>query len=290
MRSTWISPSLASLLLAPALLVNVACEKKSEAAMQADEAAKVADAKVADLQKQLDELKAGKSTEEAAKKIDKATADHMAAAQKKALERQLADAKRRAEAKKQEAVQLAQAPAPPKEAPKPVVLEVPTGTKLVVKLNRDLDTTKDEAGAAWEGELIEDVMVDGKTAWRAGTAARGVVTQSHPAGRFDQGPGALGIRLTEIGSYGVDTDGHVVVADKKGERNAKYIAGGAALGALVGILSDKHNKDDHALGGAAVGAAAGTAVAAGTADTVVRIPASKPVTFTLTAPEKVTMK
>ena len=82
----------------------------------------------------------------------------------------------------------------------------------------------------------------------------------------------------------------MVVGDKRGARNAKIIGGGAALGALVGILSDKENKNDHALGGAAIGAVAGTATAAATADTVVRIKAATPVIFTLSVPEKVTIK
>ena len=70
----------------------------------------------------------------------------------------------------------------------------------------------------------------------------------------------------------------------------RLLGGAAALGALVGILTDKHNKGDHALGGAAIGAAAGTAVAAGTADTVIRMPAAKAVGFTLSAPERVTLR
>ena len=81
-----------------------------------------------------------------------------------------------------------------------------------------------------------------------------------------------------------------MVATAKGERNAKYIGGGAALGALIGILADNRHKNDHALGGAALGAAAGTAVAAGTADTVIRIPAGKPISFSLTTAERVTLR
>jgi hypothetical protein len=267
--------------LATVMALSLACNPKSEAALQAEEASKAALAKVELLEKQLAEAKTGKVAGE--------DAQHLTASQVKALERQVADAKKRAEAKKQEAITLAQAPAA-KEAPKAMVVEVPNGTKLDVTLARDLATDKDQPGDAWEGTLAADVVVAGKLVWSAGTAARGVVTQSAAAGRLSAGQGALGIRLTEIAGVGVDADTHVVVATAKGERNAKYIAGGAALGALAGILSDKNNKNDHALGGAAIGAAAGTAIAAGTADTVVRIPAAKPISFSLTAPEKVTVK
>ncbi|MDR3418594.1 MAG: hypothetical protein P4L83_20680, partial [Nevskia sp.] len=254
---------------------------KSEAALQADEAAKAADAKVAQLEQQLAEAKSGKATGD--------DAEHLTKGQVKALERQVADAKKRAEAKKQEALALAQAPAP-KEEPKPVVVEVPTGAKLEITLARELTTEKDQAGDAWEGSLAADVVQDGKLVWSAGSPVRGVVTESAAAGRLSSGQGALGIRLTEVAGVGIDADTHVVVATAKGERNAKFIGGGAALGALIGILADSKHKNDHALGGAAIGAAAGTAVAAGTADTVIRIPAGKPIAFSLTAPERVTLR
>jgi len=272
------------LALAAVLSFTVACNPKSEAAIQAEEAAKSAEAKVAQLEAQLAEVKSGKATGE-----DADTVQHLTKSQVKSLERQVADAKRRAETKKQEAITLAQAPAP-KEAPKSVVVEVPTGTKLEITLARELSTDKDQAGDPWEGSLASDVVQDGKLVWSAGSPARGVVTQSAAAGRLSNGQGALGIRLTELAGVGIDTDTHVVIATKKGERNAKFIGGGAALGALIGILSDNKNKNDHALGGAAIGAAAGTAVAAGTADTIIRIPSGKPVSFSLTAPERVSIK
>lgn len=266
------------------LLVLSGCNRKSEIALAAEEAAKVAEAKVAQLEQQLAEAKSGKVPGG-----DADTVQHVAKSQVKALERQVADAKRRAEASKQEALKLAAEPAP-KEAPRPVVVEVPAGTKLEVSLARELSTEKDQAGDAWEGTLASDVVQDGKLVWSAGSPARGVVTQSAAAGRLSNGQGALGIRLTEVAGVGLEADTHVVVGTARGERNAKYIGGGAALGALIGILSDKKNKGDHALGGAALGAAAGTAAAAATADTIIRIPGGKPVSFSLTAPEKVTLR
>ena len=263
---------------------TLACNRKSEAVLQAEEAAKAAEAKVTQLEQQLNEAKSGKTTGE-----DAETVQHLTRSQVKALERQVSDAKKRAEVKKQEAITLAQAPAA-SQALKPVVVDLPIGTKLEVSLARELATDKDQAGDAWEGSLASDLLQDGKRVWSAGSPVRGVVTQSAAAGRLSNGQGALGIRLTEVAGVGIDADTHVVVATAKGERNAKYIGGGAALGALIGILSDNKNKNDHALGGAALGAAAGTAVAAGTADTVIRIPSGKSVSFSLTAAERVTLR
>jgi hypothetical protein len=277
-------PFFPQLALAVTVAFVVACNQKSEAAIQAEEAAKSADAKVAQLEQQLAEAKSGKATGE-----DAETVQHLTRSQVKALERQVSDAKKRAEIKRQEALTLAQSPAT-REEPKSVVVEVPAGTKLEISLVRELTTEKDQAGDAWEGTLASDVVQGGQVVWRSGSPARGVITQSAAAGRLSSGQGALGIRLTEIAGVGIDTDSHLVVATAKGERNAKYIGGGAALGALIGILADNKHKNDHALGGAAAGAAAGTAVAAGTADTVVRISAGTPVSFSLTTPERVTLR
>lgn len=275
-------------ILSVLVLGGMACEKKlSQEAVAAQDATKAADDRVARLEQQLADLKAGKHTP---KEADRETLDSVSKNEQKAIERQIQSAKKKAETRKREAEQLAAAPAPKSTAPMAILLEVPSGTPIEVKLDQDLGTDKQQAGDSWSGTLASDVRVAGSTAWRAGTPVHGVVSQSAALGRLANGKGGLAIRLTEIGSNDVDADTHLVVGDKRGERNAKIIGGGAALGALIGILTDKNNKNDHALGGAAIGAAAGTAAAAATADTVVRIKAATPVIFTLSAPEKVTIK
>jgi hypothetical protein len=266
------------------VLTGLACDRKpSPEAVAAQDAAKAADARVAALEQELANVKSGKHT--------KGHPDHeqLSRSEQKALERQLADAKAHASEKKKEALDLSKAPAAA-SAPKLVTVDVPTGTKLEVKLAKDLSTETVQPGDAWEGTLADSIVVGNHTVWAAGTAVHGVVSQSAAAGRLSAGQGGLGIRLTSVGHEDVDTGTYVVVGTARGERNAKFIGGTAALGALVGVLSDKKNQGDHALGGAAIGAAAGTALAAGTADTVIRIPAAKPVTFSLTAPERITLK
>ena len=277
--------NLRSLVLPAALSLTLvgplACNRQSEAAKMADQAAKQEDARVAELQKELADAKAGK----ASPSDDAETTKTLEANRVKALERQLADAKKRSTAMKKEAAQLAAA-----KDVKTVSVTVPTDTPFSVKLAEGLATDKQQAGDAWSGTLAEVVAVNGTTVWPAGTPVKGVVTQSVPAGRLSSGKGVLAIKVTAIGDTGVDSDTHAVTGSPKGERNAKFIGGGAALGALVGILSDNKNKNDHALGGAAIGAAAGTAVAAGTADTVIHIEAGTPLGFHLAAPENVVLK
>ncbi len=288
--------------LAAALLAgSIGCEKKLDEAqirakVLAEEAAKAADARVAKLEQELADLKSGKSDP---KDGDKDFMVQAKADQKKALERQLAEQKKKAEARKQEALKLAEAksaatatggPSAATPAPKPVVVEVPAGTAVSVNLGAALSTEKDKAGDLWQGTLAESVAAGGHTVWAAGTPVRGVVSQSVPAGRLASGKGALSIRLTEIGDSDVDGGNYMVTGGATGERNAKIIGGAAALGALIGVLSDKKNKEDHALGGAAIGAAAGTAAAAATAKTTIVIPADRTISFSLAASEKVTLK
>ena len=268
--------------LALVLAGSLACNRESEAAKMADQAAQQEQARVAELQQELADAKAGKATGGDDAETNKTLqSNHI-----KALEKQLTDAKKREAAKKKEAADLAAA----KDAVKITSVTVPADTAFSVKLDQSLATDKQQAGDAWSGTLTAPVTVNGTTAWPAGTAVKGVVSQSVPAGRLSSGKGVLSIKVTAIGDNTVDSDTHAVTGSPKGERDAKYIGGGAALGALVGILSDKHNKNDHALGGAAIGAAAGTAVAAGTADTVIKIDAGAPLSFHLATPETVMLK
>lgn len=282
------------------LLAALGCDRKLDEAqlrakIQAEEAAKAADDRVAKLEQELADLKAGKSDP---KDNEKGTAkdalDHAKADHKKALERQLAEQKKKAEAKKQEAVKLADpksaGPSAPAPAAAATVVEVPAGTAVAVQLAAALSTESVKAGDLWRGTLAENIAVGGQVVWAAGTPVSGVVSQSVPAGRLASGKGVLGLKLTEIGTSDVEGGTFVVTGDARGERNAKIIGGGAALGALVGLLSDSKNKQDHALGGAVIGAAAGTAAAAATAKTAIVIPADKPLSFSLQAPEKVTVK
>lgn len=267
----------------------VACQPKAnDAAVQAQVAAqlqaKAAEDRVALLEQQVAEMKAGKTHATG----DQEAINQVSMAHLRALDRQLADARERAAERRKDAATLASTPIA--QQPKVTVVDVPSGTRITVRMGAELATDRDQAGDPWTGTLAEDVVVGTTVAWPAGTTVSGVVAQSTPAGRLSSGNGGLGIRLTTVGRNGVDAGTYMVVGDTRGRRDAKFIGGTAALGALVGVLTDKNHQGDHALGGAAAGALAGTALAAGTADTVIRIPASHLVTFSLTAPEPVTVR
>lgn len=268
-----------------------ACEPKAnDAAIQAQVAAqlqtKAADDRVALLEQQVADMKTGKSNSSASG--DQETINQLSAAHIRSLDRQLADARQHAAERRKDAATLASTPV--NQRPRYTTVEVPSGTRITVRMGAELATDRDQPGDPWSGTLSENVLVGNTVAWAAGTPVSGVVAQSTPAGRLASGKGGLAIRLTTVGSNGVDAGTYMVVGDALGKRDAKFIGGTAALGALVGVLTDKNHQGDHALGGAAAGALAGTALAAGTADTVIRIPASHSVTFSLTAPEQVTVR
>ncbi|GLH65867.1 hypothetical protein [Geothrix edaphica] len=266
-----------------------ACQPKaSDATVQAQVAAqlqaKAAEDRVAMLEQQVADMKAGKNRASG----DQEAINQVSLAHMRALDRQLADARQRAAERRKDAATLASTPVA--QLPRVTIVEVPSGTRITVRMGAELATDRDQAGDPWSGTLSEDVMVGNTVVWPAGTNVSGVVAQSTPAGRLSSGNGGLGIRLTTVGHNGVDAGTYMVVGDTRGKRDAKFIGGTAALGALVGVLTDKNHQGDHALGGAAAGALAGTALAAGTADTVIRIPSSQLVTFSLTAPEPVSVK
>jgi len=167
------------------------------------------------------------------------------------------------------------------DAQEAMPVQVPQGTKFKVSLSGGMTTTSHHAGNSWSGQLAQDVVVDGRTVWGAGTRVSGVVSQSEPTGRLSNGKGILAIRLTNVGSTAVSGSTFSVKGEDKTERNAKVIATSAGLGAVAGILSSKNHRGDHALGGALIGAGVGTAVAAGTANTVITMPGR--VTFSLLA-------
>lgn len=267
----------------------IACQPKAnDAAIQAQVTAqlqaKAADDRVGMLEQQVTDLKAGKATAAG----DQEAVNQISAAHMRALDRQLSEARLRAVERRKDAETMAATPI--NQRPRYVAMEVPSGTRITVRMGAELATDRDQPGDPWSGTLAEDVLVENTVVWSAGTNVSGVVAQSTPAGRLSSGNGGLGIRLTTVGRNGVDAGTYMVVGDTRGKRDAKFIGGTAAMGALVGLLTDKNHKGDHALGGAAAGAVAGTALAASTADTVIRIPANHTITFSLTAPEQVTLK
>jgi len=158
---------------------------------------------------------------------------------------------------------------------------VPQGTQFTVSLSEGVSTNSHSAGSPWTGQLVEDVWCNGMTVWAAGTPVSGVVSHSAATGRLSKAGGGLGLRLTDVGDVPVNGSTYSAGGEDKAARNAKVIGTSAGLGALGGILSSPHHRADHALGGALIGAAVGTGLAAATANTTVAIGAGRRIKFRL---------
>jgi hypothetical protein len=243
------------------LALTIGCDKQSKEDIKAEaiaeyEAEKAAQDRVAKLEQELADLKSQAADEELQKSVEKQIADANKQAQQAAA---AAAARPKGDSGSEGTSQQATS-----------VLTVPGGTKLPITVPQ-MTTSTVNAGDSWSGSLADSISVDGQVIWPAGTRVGGVVSQSAPTGRLSNGDGALAIRLTEIGGLGVDGGIYTVTVDSKGSRNTKVIGGTALLGAAVGALTTKKNQTDKALGGAAIGAAVGTGIAAATANTTVTI-------------------
>lgn len=169
-------------------------------------------------------------------------------------------------------------PAPSATAPAPVLeLVVPSGTHVSVRTTETLSAERSEVGAPFSGVLNAPVTVRGTVAFTRGTSVRGEVTSAKGRGRF-KGAGVLGITLTEVGGYRVQTSEYVVRSKGRGKRTAGFIGGGGGIGALIGGLA---GGGKGALIGGLAGAGAGTAAGSMTGNRDVVIPSESAVGFRL---------
>ena len=169
--------------------------------------------------------------------------------------------------------------APVASAPAPVVpttITVPAGTRISAVTNRSLSGEHDDVGTPFTGSLSRPVTVRGNTVFSRGTEVRGEIVSAKGRGRF-KGAGYLGIALTSIGGYRVETSEYSVREKGRGKRTAGFIGGGGGVGALIGGLA---GGGKGALIGGLTGAGAGTAAGALTGSRDVVIPAESAVSFT----------
>lgn len=155
---------------------------------------------------------------------------------------------------------------------------IPVGTRVTIHLGQSISSETAHTGDSFDGTLASDVVVNGTTIAKAGSAVKGKVTYAKASGRLKD-PGVVTIRLTSIAGNTVTTSAVSRKGQSHTKSNATKIGGGAAAGALIGALA---GGGKGAAIGAGVGAGAGTGVAYGTGKKNVVISSESTLAFTVT--------
>lgn len=167
---------------------------------------------------------------------------------------------------------------------------VPQGTPIPVTIDQTLTSDRNRAGDSFAASLSAPVEVDGKIVMPRGARVTGRVVGTKESGRL-HAPAQLSVNLASVEiagkTYQLETRSISRSGKGHGKRNAEFIGGGGAAGALIGGLA---GGGKGALIGAAAGAGAGTAGAAATGKKEISIPAESHLTFRLIAPVTITVK
>jgi hypothetical protein len=189
-------------------------------------------------------------------------------------------------------------PAPRQEEPRPapapeprvVTSTVPMGTNMSLTLNETLSTERNRVGDSFTATLASPVLDgSGNVVIPAGATVRGRLTEVNKSGRVGEtGILKLAFEAVSFGGRSYPMDGTVIRANPQrsnrtstGETVGK-VAAGAAAGAILGRVIGKDTKGTGK--GAVIGAAAGTAIAMGTADVDVVLPAGSAMEIRVDSP------
>ncbi len=145
-------------------------------------------------------------------------------------------------------------------APPPALLTIPAGTVVIMRINEPLSSDRNQIGDQFTGTLQQPIVVNGWVVARRGQVLLGQVKSVKKAGRV-KGVSQLGVELTDMTL--VDGEQAAILTELwKGlggtshGADAATIAGGSALGAIIGSAADWGR-------GAAIGAGAGAAAGIG---------------------------
>lgn len=149
-------------------------------------------------------------------------------------------------------------------SPQPIT--VPAGTPIHFKIKQTINTATAKAGQRVPAELTQPIVVNGRTVANAGSPVSVKITFAESSGRIG-GNSHLTLRVASItlanGSRAeVSSSAYMREGKSHVKHNATYIAGAAALGALVGQAAGG-NRNSTAKG-AAIGAGVGIGAAAAT--------------------------
>lgn len=163
-------------------------------------------------------------------------------------------------------------------------VNVPAGTRLLIRMIDSVDSGKQQAGYRFTAGLETNLQVDDTVVAPGGTTVYGRLANAKKAGNMS-GAGELTLELTDIvingTAYPLLTSSFEVKSEGKGKKTTRRIIGGTGLGALIGGLA---GGGTGAAIGAVAGAAAGTTVSAATKGKQVTIPSESVLEFRLEQP------
>src|SRR6266853_487313 len=160
---------------------------------------------------------------------------------------------------------------------------IPAGAKISVVTDQSVSSKTAKAGQTVTGSVAHDVTADGKVVIPKGSPVKLTVSSVQASGRLST-PAKLYLRLRSVTvggkTYTIATSSAGRTLGGKGKRDAGFIGGGAAGGAVIGALA---GGGKGAAIGAAAGAGAGTAGAAATGKKDIEFPAETKLSFTTRA-------
>jgi hypothetical protein len=160
---------------------------------------------------------------------------------------------------------------------------VPNGTTIHVVIDQTISSKDAKIGQTVMGTVSKDVTSGGKVLIPKGSTAKLSVSSVQASGRLST-PAKLYLRLRTVSvggkTYTFATSSAGRTEGGKGKRDAGFIGGGAAGGAVIGALA---GGGKGAAIGAAAGAGAGTAGAAATGKKDIEFPAETRLAFTTRA-------
>jgi hypothetical protein len=160
---------------------------------------------------------------------------------------------------------------------------VPQGTKVTVVTDQAVSSKTAKIGQPITGSVAQDVTSGGKVVIPKGSPVKLSVSSVQASGRLST-PAKLYLRLRAVTvggkTYTFATSSAGRTLGGKGKRDAGFIGGGAAGGAVIGALA---GGGKGAAIGAAAGAGAGTAGAAATGKKDIEYPAETRLAFTTRA-------
>lgn len=155
--------------------------------------------------------------------------------------------------------------------PEPVIVTIPSGTSIHVRLQDPLSSATNKTGDTFTALLDQDIVVDGRTVATRGSLLHGKLSNVARSGRVE-GRAAMSLQLTSLEAagkaYPIQTGILAFEAESTKKKDATKVGIGAGVGAVIGAIA-----------GGGKGAAIGAAVGGGAGGATVLATRGKELTF-----------